>query len=158
MQAASWKALDIAKWFVNATDRESGDDITHLKLQKLLYYAQGWSLAIFDRPLFAEDLEAWAHGPVVVSVWDQFKSFGFQSLPEQKTTRRLDDEAQKLLKAVNSRYGIFTAKHLEKMTHSESPWLNARGDLPIDARCNNKISKKDMKEHFKNIGKGSRAN
>lgn len=54
-----YKAIDIAKWFINEIHPEP------LKLQKLLYLAQGYSYAFYDEPLFADDMEAWVHGPVV---------------------------------------------------------------------------------------------
>jgi uncharacterized phage-associated protein len=148
--------IDVARWFVNATDRESGDDITHLKVQKLLYYAQGWHLAYFDAPLFEEDMEAWAHGPVEVSVWDQFKEYGYNSIPEQRNSRRFDDRTRRLLFAVDRKYGIYTAKRLERMTHREPPWLNARGDLTPDARCNEVISTADMTRYFKSLLRSER--
>jgi len=141
-------ALDIAKWFINSTDRESGDEATHLKIQKLIYYAQGWFLANYDQMLFVEDLQAWAHGPVAVSVWDQFKGYGFDSIPPQKVSKKLGLMVEEFLEAVNEEYGGYTAKRLERMTHSEPPWRNARGNLAPDARCSNVISKKDMKEFF----------
>ena len=52
-------ALQIADWFAGAIDREAGDSITHLKLQKLVYYAQAWFLALNDKPLFEEEMQAW---------------------------------------------------------------------------------------------------
>jgi uncharacterized phage-associated protein len=143
-----YKALDIAKWFINATDRESGDAITHLKVQKLLYYTQGWAMAFFEKPLFEEDFQAWAHGPVAPSVWSHFRDAGYSALPEQKITRRFPRNITELLEAVNDKYGIYTAKRLERMTHSETPWKNARHDLPPEARCTNIILKDDMLEHF----------
>lgn len=143
-----YTALDVAKWFINATDRESGDAITHLKVQKLLYYAQGWTLAYFGKPLFSEDMQAWAHGPVVVSVWDQYRDFGFQAIPEQKVTRKVSGDAADLLDSVNERYGIYSAKRLEKMTHAEQPWMKARGALSPEARCTEVIPKGDMRAYF----------
>jgi uncharacterized phage-associated protein len=143
-----YTALDIAKWFINATDRESGDAITHLKVQKLLYYAQGWALAYFGKPLFSEDMQAWAHGPVLLSVWEQYRDFGFQAIPEQKVTRKVSGDAADLLDSVNERYGIYSAKRLEKMTHTERPWLMARGALPPEARCTEIVLKSDIKAFF----------
>ena len=64
----SWEPIGakiVARWFVNHADRASGEAITQLKLQKLVYYADAWFLANFDEPLIKEDFEAWAHGPVV---------------------------------------------------------------------------------------------
>lgn len=143
-----YTAMDVAKWFINATDRESGDAITHLKVQKLIYYAQGWSLATFDRALFREDLEAWVHGPVAPSVWEQFKGYSWESLPLQKITRKVSSDHSSLLSAVNEKYGIFSAKKLEVMTHAELPWTAARGNLPLHARCSTSIKTDDMKKHF----------
>lgn len=143
-----YSALDIAKWFINATDRESGDAITHLKVQKLLYYAQGWALANFDKPLFDEDMEAWAHGPVAVSVYEHFRGIGYQSIEQQKITKRVADDVARLLNAVLDRYGIFSAKMLEAMTHEEAPWRDTRGDLAPEARCNRRIGKDAMKAFF----------
>ncbi len=144
-----YKPVDIAKWFINTTDRESGDAITHLKVQKLIYYAQAWSIAHYDKPLFDEDLEAWAHGPVVASVWEYLKHYGYDAIPVQKLKDKFDGRAMAILRAVKDKYGIYTAKKLESMTHKERPWLEARGDLPELARCNNKISKGVMRDFFK---------
>ena len=60
-------AHEIAKYFVSLVDEEAGDSISNLKLQKLLYYAQGFSLAFFDRPLFSESIKAWASGSTGLS-------------------------------------------------------------------------------------------
>ena len=152
-----FRASDVAKWFINSTDRESGDDITHLKLQKLLYYAQGWSLAHFACPLFDEDLQAWAHGPVAVSVWDQFKAYGWESIPPQKVARKFSGDPLRLLQGVNEKYGIYSAKELERRTHRETPWQRARGNLPPEARCANIIRKADMLSFFSALKPGRAA-
>jgi uncharacterized phage-associated protein len=143
-----YDAFDVAKWFINATDREAGDDITHLKVQKLIYYAQGWALAYFDAPLFGENIEAWAHGPVAPSVWEQLKRYQWASIPVQKITRKINPKHASLLNAVNDKYGIFSAKKLEAMTHAESPWIKARGGIPDTERCTTPISIAEMKKHF----------
>lgn len=143
-----YTALDIAKWFINATDRESGDAITHLKVQKLLYYAQGWSLAYLGKPLFSEDMQAWAHGPVAVSVWEYFRDCGYQAIQEQKMTRKITGDTVRLLESVNDKYGMYFAKALEKKTHEEMPWKKARGNLPHEARCTTVISKDDIAKLF----------
>lgn len=147
----SYTALDIAKWFINATDRESGDAITHLKLQKLLYYAQGWALVQLERPLFDEDFEAWAHGPVVPSVYQHFRDKGYQALEPQRITRKLPKDITSLLDSILESHGIYSAKQLEKMTHGEAPWRAARGDLAPEARCTNIITKEEMARYFKEL-------
>lgn len=77
-------ANDVAKWFLSRVDRDSGDSITHLKLQKLVYYAQAWNLAHFGEPLFDEELKAWTHGPVAPSVWHEYKDSRWDALPACK--------------------------------------------------------------------------
>ncbi|MFK5281891.1 Panacea domain-containing protein, partial [Lacticaseibacillus paracasei] len=65
-------AMNAARYFLSKQDQEE-PDISNLKLLKLLYYAQGTCLALLDRPLFSETIEAWRHGPVVPSVYQAFK-------------------------------------------------------------------------------------
>jgi uncharacterized phage-associated protein len=71
----------VAEWFINRADRQAGDDMTHLKLQKLIYFAQAWHLANTGEPLFSEEMQAWTHGPVVPSVWHKYKQFQWESIP-----------------------------------------------------------------------------
>lgn len=69
------KALDVAKYFLFlARNREAGDTISNLKIQKMLYYAQGYSLALFNKPLFDDRIEAWKHGPVVKKYMNNLSS------------------------------------------------------------------------------------
>lgn len=80
----AYKAIDIAKKLIKMADDDianGGDNITNLKLQKLLYYQQGYHLAAFDTPLFDESVEAWIYGPVVPVVYDYFQPYGATSLP-----------------------------------------------------------------------------
>ena len=146
-----YKPSTIAHWFLNATDREAGDSITHLKLQKLLYYAQAWSLALDGKSLFEEELEAWTHGPVVRSVYNEFKQCGYDAIPLELTKESNIDNEDVLciLNQVNEVYGSSSAKFLEKKTHSELPWQEARGDLPIELKSQKKISKKTMRDFYK---------
>jgi len=72
---------DAARWFINRADRLAGDDMTHLKLQKLIYFAQAWHLANTGEPLFREDMQAWTHGPVVPSVWHAYKQYQWEPIP-----------------------------------------------------------------------------
>lgn len=139
---------DVADWFLARVDEEGGE-LTHLKLQKLLYYAQAWSLALLDRPIFSEDFEAWAHGPVLQSIWRDYRTFGWEPLPVPEEYDEFDDDTEELLEAVLGAYGEYSGKLLEKMTHRETPWLKARGDLPPEAACNKKITKQSMKTYYK---------
>src|SRR5579864_2329863 len=101
--AQPYPALTIAKWFIAWAEAE-GDELSNLKLQKLLYYAQGHHMAAHGRPLFTEPIQAWSHGPVVPEVYHQFKAFGSSSieLPEDDpfTWAAVDPSTCRLLSKV----------------------------------------------------------
>jgi uncharacterized phage-associated protein len=143
-----YTALQVADWFRNAVDRGAGDSITHLKLQKLVYYAQAWSLALLGRPLFAEDVQAWAHGPVVPSVWRHFKDHRWDALPPGPPAAEFDEEAETLLHEVMNSYGERSGTALEELTHSEEPWIRARNGLPIEARSTAVIPQEHMRRFY----------
>ena len=146
-----YSALDIAKWFLCAVDREAGDSITHLKLQKLLYYAQAWSLVLEENPIFYEEIQAWMHGPVVSEVYDVYSIYGYKEIPKPDDYPNIDRNYEEVLEEVMKTYGIYQAKYLEQLTHSEKPWLEARGDLPLEARCDTPISLETMKKFYKEM-------
>lgn len=130
-------------------------DLTNLKLQKLLYYAQAWNLAFTDECLFAEDIEAWVHGPVVPRVFRRFKALGWKAI---------DTEVSPLhgpyliphLKSILTAYGGLGATQLERLTHSEDPWRLARVGIPPDVPSHNVISPKSMKVFYKARTSGGR--
>lgn len=141
-------AQDIAKWFLCSVDRESGDSITHLKLQKLLYYAQAWSLVLLERPLFKEEIQAWMHGPVIPNVYDEYCVFGYNEIPMPEICPIIENKDEEVLEEVMKTYGIYQAKYLEMLTHQELPWKEARGDLTLEARCDKPISLDTMKNFY----------
>lgn len=134
----------IADWFLARVDREAGDSITHLKLQKLVYYAQAWSMVLLGSPLFEEDFQAWAHGPVLRSLFDRFNGSGWDSLDRPDKTPKVDVETGALLEEVFRVYGQYEAKVLERLTHSEAPWIEARGGCSPEERCTTAIPKETM--------------
>lgn len=155
MTTKTVKPVEIAKWFINRIDREAGETISHLKVQKLVYYAQAWHLANYGFPLFEEEIEAWTHGPVVLSVWNKFKGYGYEAIPPQGEARIGEDVAD-FLEAVFDRYGQLGAKTLERKTHEEYPWKEARGSLPLEERCKTPISKMLMRDWYgAKIGKNA---
>src|ERR1017187_2484779 len=138
------KAIDVGKYFLSRVDDESGDSISSLKLQKLLYYAQGFYLAVYDEPIFPERIEAWVHGPVVPDVYYQLKQFGATpvELPQDVDLDTIfGDRGKELLDEVYSVYGQFSAAALRNMTHNEPPWnQTAQGET---------ISLDLMRDYFK---------
>lgn len=119
----SYKALDIAYKILDKANTPEGELISNMKLQKMLYYMQGFHLAYFGTPLFDEEIEAWQYGPVVPSVYEQFcdhKSGGIS--PGTTDIVQLQEDEEELFNEVFNIYGEYSAIGLMKMTHDESPW------------------------------------
>ena len=122
----TYNAIDIAKKIVCKTDVEHGDTISNLKLQKLLYYMQGFHLAFFGEPLFNEPIEAWTYGPVVPVVFQEFKKFQKRAInPELYSDELvLTKDQQNMFDQVYNEYNRFSAVALMNMTHNEGLWKN----------------------------------
>ena len=119
-----FKAVDVAHYFLCQLDAEAGDLISNLKLQKRLYYAQGFHLVLCNEPLFEEAIEAWTHGPVVVDAYHHFKEYSSDAIPCPIGIdfNTFDTDTAELLDEVYAVYGQFSAWKLREMTHEESPW------------------------------------
>ncbi len=143
---------DIAVCFLKIVEREAGSTITPLKLQKLLYYAQGWYLAINKRPLFNEEFQAWAHGPANPAIYNKYKIYGYNSIDLPKAYPKISQDNLDFLYTIWNTYGIYDGKYLEDLTHKEKPWLEARqrGNCKDGDPCNEIITKSSMKEFFTN--------
>lgn len=118
-------AFDVAEFFLSPIVEEESEPITHLKLQKLLYYAQGYSLALLHRPMFADKVERWQHGPVVGSVYARYKTYGSQLLPAAfAEPEKFQDDELAVLRLVRREKGQYSAWKLREDTHNEYPWLS----------------------------------
>jgi len=139
--------FDVAQYFLSQIKPEDGDTITNLKLQKLVYYAQGYSLALLGCPLFEEEIRAWELGPVVPELWRIYKVFGRQApLPEESekdATANFTEEQLQILEIVYQDYGQYSAWKLSQMTHKEPTWKNTERD--------GVISKETMKSFFDGV-------
>lgn len=138
----------VADTLIHLARERKLNDVTNLKLQKLLYYAQAWNLAFTGEPLFVEDIEAWVHGPVVPRVFRRFKSLGWKTI-EAPVNPLPDPHLAFHLRAILKAYGGLGPTQLERLTHNEDPWRNARKGIPADVSSNNVISHKDMKTFYK---------
>jgi uncharacterized phage-associated protein len=131
----------VANWFIARanSDEEFGDNITNLKLQKLVYYAQGFNLAWYGEPLFDEPIEAWMHGPVVPSLYEHYQDYGASPIPtpEDFDPSVFDDRTSALLEEVYGVYGQYSAWGLRNLTHDEPPWKETptRGVIPHEKLC-----------------------
>jgi len=138
-------AYNVADLFLKLSEPEVGDYISNLKLQKLVYYAQGFHLAIYNEPLFNEDIVAWEHGPVVPELYRVFKGHGSDVIPvpEDVDFSMFSEEQIDLVKEISEVYGQFSAWKLRNMTHSETPWLSTDRNEVIDLDV--------MKEFFRTL-------
>jgi len=138
----------VANFFIYLAN-ETGSFVSNLKLQKLVYYAQAWYLALYDDSLFPEDFQAWVHGPVIPALYAKYKSYQWRPISEEVEKPVFNQNVEEFLNEVAEAYFSSDAYELERMTHIEDPWLQARGCLPMDAACNTTISKKSMKEYYR---------
>lgn len=144
---ANHTALQVAKWFLaynrNVTAEEGAEYISNLKLQKLLYYAQGSFLAVTDHPLFDDEIVAWQHGPVVERVYREYKNNGANGIPfdEDFDFSKFSKEENDLLEEVYDTFGQYSAWKLRNMTHEERPWR--------ETKQNSVISLQIIKDYFK---------
>lgn len=144
----------IARWFIEQIDTDAGETLTPLKIQKLLYYAQAWNLALHDEPLFDENIEAWAHGPVIPSIYHELKDFTYHSIDKlrfESESTDFDETTLDLLEDIKTVYGRYDAKYLEELTHQETPWKATRGGLSLEERCNRQIDRSLMATFYKEM-------
>ncbi len=141
-------AHDVAEYFLARDDENSGELISNLKLQKLAYYAQGVCLAAYDKPLFVETIEAWTHGPVVPSLYHEYKKYGDGKIESSNDfdADKFDAEATDVLEVVYSTFAQYSAWKLRNMTHEEPPWKTAYAKSPGSL-----ISNSSMTSYFKTI-------
>ena len=132
--------LDVAKYILEKKGRMST-----WKLQKLCYYAQAWTIAWEDEPLFDEDFEAWANGPVCPQLFHAHQGkYAVTSDMIHGDPGKLNANQIENIDIVFRDYGDKEAYWLREQTHAEDPWKNARGNLPEGASCNNVITKEAM--------------
>ena len=137
-------AKKVAEYFLSLSDEDLGDMISNLKLQKLCYYAQGFSLALYNKPLFKEEIVAWNHGPVVPELYREYKEYGANGIPVPNVDlTKYTKEEKELMNEVYTVYGQFSAWKLVNMTHSEAPWNNTN--------INEVISHENMKTFFNTL-------
>lgn len=139
---------DIAKFFICEAIANKDCSMSNLKINKLLYYAQGMYLARYGVCLFENDIEAWEHGPVVYDVYKTYERYGFDNIPceEQLDLSVYSDADIDFLFDVLDRYGDYTAKGLERMSHNEAPWKNN-----YDGSYRKVIPVNEIKEYFLSV-------
>lgn len=126
-------------------------NVTNKKLQKLLYYAQAWHLVFKGKPLFKDKIEAWVHGPTVGIIYDQFKLFSFNNIEKDinpDDLKKIPKSVLDILDEVWRVYGKYDGDYLELLTHNETPWQEARGNLETFEPSGNEVLLKTIKSFY----------
>jgi uncharacterized phage-associated protein len=141
--------LDVAAYILAREDQ-----MTAMKLQKLCYYSQAWSLVWDEKALFSERIEAWANGPVAPVLYAKHRGNfilgpgAIPGSPDALTAEQCDS-----VNVVLDFYGKKSAHELSDLTHREAPWRDAREGVPPGERCDKEITVEAMYEYYDGLYK-----
>lgn len=138
--------FDVARYIL-----EKRGQMSAMKLQKLVYYSQGWHLVFDGEPLFDADIEAWANGPVVRDLYRAHRGQFVVGVDGFPATGELSDYERETIDAVLEAYGEFDAHQLSNLTHGEQPWIEARDGIPRGVRSNAVINTATMLEYYQGV-------
>ncbi len=125
--------------------------MTAMKLQKLVYYSQAWSLVWDETPLFNDRIEAWANGPVVPSLYECHRGeFSVSSIPQGDPNQLTESQKESVDKVLDF-YGNKTSQWLSELTHREDPWVEARNGLAPGQKSNSEITQAAMMEYYSSL-------
>jgi uncharacterized phage-associated protein len=146
-------ASDVARFLIHlaSSSNDAEDDtLCNMRLQKLVYYTQAWHLAASGVPLFTDRIEAWEHGPVVRSLYNQFKTHKLAIPPSEGSVA--DDLSlgdREFIESIWNRYKDFSGTGLRNLTHREAPWSEAWSKRdPNDRYSNIEITQDAMRTFF----------
>lgn len=139
--------FNVAEWFL------SKESMTPKKLQKLVYYAYSWVLALMNEDI--DDLtnklfddscpQAWVHGPVFPELYEEYKKYGWKEIEKNNVSEfNCSEDIEDILNQVYYIYGKFSGNQLESITHQEDPWIKARSGCKPYEISNKVISDKDI--------------
>ncbi len=157
MSKTTATVFDVAAYIYRkyAPMAEDHGPMTPMKLQKLVYYSQAWSLVFDDEPLFEEPIEAWKHGPVVRKLFSMHRGKYklCETLLGEGNPKKLNAEQRKTINFVVRNYGSLKPEALEKRAHRAPPWKNARerAGLGPSERRSERIRHEDMVEYYASL-------
>ncbi len=136
---------DVAKYIL----KQMGS-VTTMKLEKLVYYCQAWSLGWDEVPLFDEDFEAWANGPVCPDLFNKHRGFFVvdEALFNDREDYTFTKTELETIHAVLKYYGDKEPQWLSELTHNEDPWKSARHGCSPGTNCSNIITKESMQSYY----------
>jgi uncharacterized phage-associated protein len=133
---------------------KSLEEVTPLMLQKLLYFIQGIYSALYGEPLFVEECRAWIHGPVYPEVYELFKDFKYNPIDYVRFAlfegmeTGLTAQEKRVVDLVVNTFGMYGGKTLEKITHNETPWIEARNGYEEGIPSNELLSKQQIMNYY----------
>ena len=143
--------FDVAKYILRQQDKTNNEAlITTWKLQKLVYYSQAWATVWDDEPIFKNDIEAWANGPVVRALYNFHKrkfKISYNDMTKGNT-KNIKKEHKDTIDEIIKFYGKQTPQYLSELTHRERPWIEARKGLKMGERGNEVITLASMAEFY----------
>ena len=168
----AFPAKAIANEFLTIA-KNQGDDLTPMKLQKLVYFAHGWYLAVTGKPLISEDIQAWEYGPVIPSLYKDFREYGNSPIGFPATEFKMRDgratlfvplignsgnpeerdTARQVVQKVWKEYGPYTPARLSNATHApDSPW----NQVYREGEKNIPIPSQSIREYFLKVANAGR--
>ena len=137
--------FDVARYIL-----EKQGKMSTMKLQKLCYYSQAWSLVWDDQPLFDEEFRAWANGPVCRELFRETQGqFAAVATDEKKgDSGRLTANQKDTIDKVLEYYAPHDAQWLSRLTHLEDPWKQARVGLPLGVGSDRVVTKESMAIYY----------
>ncbi|MFA6090004.1 MAG: type II toxin-antitoxin system antitoxin SocA domain-containing protein [Candidatus Woesearchaeota archaeon] len=152
----TYNVNDVCDYVINRLNAENNDDsLNSLKIQKLLYYIQAWHYAFFKKPVINGTFEAWVHGPVNRTIYDRFKDrmlffpIDVHDIINTEVDKKIGSDDKAHIDSVLEVYSKYSGVELERMTHQEKPWINARKDFTPNERCDKPIDPEIMGAYYK---------
>ena len=146
--------FDVVKYILSKKSK-----ITAMKLQKLVYYCQAWSIVWDGKTLYKENIEAWVNGPVVRELYKKHKGMyeikKSSFIPDLGDISKLNEDQKETINAVIKYYGDKSPQWLSDLTHKEAPWIEAREGLLDGERGNQVISHASLEEYYSSLGEDS---
>jgi uncharacterized phage-associated protein len=139
-------AHDVAKYILVKRQPMSA-----MKLQKLVYYSQAWSLVWDDKPIFQEQIQAWANGPVVPDLYAKHRGRFEVKDWSDGNVGNLTESERETIDIVLDSYGDKNAQYLSDLTHQEGPWKDARVGVRDGENCGNEITHESMMEYYQSL-------
>ena len=134
-------------------------EVTPLALQKILYFIQGLYYSKYGIPLFNDNCQAWVHGPVYTEIYDMFRGFKYDPIDDPRfellkgKSNDLNEKEREIINLVVNTFGMYSGKILERITHKEAPWRDAREGYLENEPSQEEISKEAIKEYFVSMRK-----